>query len=101
MEVCCENLIDKDLITFSSSDDTIAMVNSEGTVIGLRDGTVSIGAILFDHTASTALTVNGLPVNMILEAIFMVILGIVLIVLFAVFFILKAIFNLLFRRNII
>lgn len=95
-----ESLINEDLINFSTSDDNIAMVNSKGLVFGLKDGTVTISAKLFDHEATTSVKVNGLPINMVLEYIFMVILAIVLIVLLAIFIILKTLFNLIFRRSL-
>ncbi len=87
-----ESMLDRELISFSSSDDTVVMINSEGTIIGLKNGTAQIWAKLFDQVAVASVEVRGVPVNYVLQMIFTFLLGIVLIALFIIFAVLRKIF---------
>lgn len=92
-----ESLLELDNTVYSSSDDTKVMINSEGTVIGLRNGDAQISAQLYDQTTSSLVEVRGIPVNYVLQIIFAVILGIVLVALLIIFTFLRKLFCLLFR----
>ena len=54
-----EDLENKE-VTWSSSDESVATVDSNGVVTGLREGKLTITATVEDNSASCELTVSGL-----------------------------------------